>query len=140
MLIAIRTDTAMTEVVLVAPEGKVLGRDHWESGRQLSSQLLDHIQKLLLSQDHTWDALTGVILFRGPGSFTGLRIGAAVANAIAYAQVIPIVGTAGDDWLATGVKRLQQGENETQVVPDYGAPPHITRPGPSLDSDGGSAV
>jgi tRNA threonylcarbamoyladenosine biosynthesis protein TsaB len=140
MLIAIRTDAPITEILLLLPEGKILAQDRWESGRQLSSQLLDHVQKLLLAHDLTWDRLTGVVLFKGPGSFTGLRIGAAVANAIAYAQDIPIVGAAGDEWRIQGVARLHGGENDIQVVPNYGAPPHITKPGPRLDSDGNSAV
>ncbi|HUC87303.1 MAG TPA: tRNA (adenosine(37)-N6)-threonylcarbamoyltransferase complex dimerization subunit type 1 TsaB [Candidatus Saccharimonadales bacterium] len=128
MRIALRTDSATAELVLLDAQGKKLGGERWEAGRQLSSQLLDHIQALLLQHALDWDALTGVIVFRGPGSFTGLRIGVAVANAIAYAQAIPIVGTDGEQWVATGAKRLQAGETDTQVLPNYGTPPHITRP------------
>jgi tRNA threonylcarbamoyladenosine biosynthesis protein TsaB len=126
--IALRTDTATAELVLLSPSGSELASERWEAGRQLSSQLLDHIQTLLLQQAPGWEALTGVIVFRGPGSFTGLRIGVAVANAIAYAQAIPIVGTDGDQWVAAGITRLQAGETDTQVVPNYGAPPNITKP------------
>ena len=140
MLLAIRTDTATTELFLMTPGGVIVARDRWESGRQLSSQLLDHIQKLLQKQNSTWSALAGIIVFRGPGSFTGLRIGVTVANAIAYAQSIAIVGTLGDTWLEEGAQRLRHKEDDTQVIPEYGALPHITKPGSRLDADGGSAV
>lgn len=128
MHIALRTDTATAELVLLHPDGKKLAGERWGAGRQLSSQLLDHIQALLLEYGLTWESLTGVIVFRGPGSFTGLRIGVAVANAIAYAQSIGIVGTGGDRWVAAGSKRLQSGETDTQATPDYGAEPNITKP------------
>ncbi len=140
MLIAIRTDTATTELSLVAADGSVMARDRWESGRQLSSQLLDHIQKLLEANHHTWETLTGVVVFCGPGSFTGLRIGVAVANAIAYAQRIPIVGALDDNWLETGAKRLHHHEDDTQVIPEYGSLPNITKPGGQLDANSSSAV
>jgi tRNA threonylcarbamoyladenosine biosynthesis protein TsaB len=68
-------------------------------------------------------------VFQGPGSFTGLRIGITVANAIAYAQSVPIVGTRGEHWMADGIKRLQSGQNDTRVMPYYGADPNITKPG-----------
>jgi tRNA threonylcarbamoyladenosine biosynthesis protein TsaB len=128
MRIALRTDTVTAELLLLKPDGTEVARERWEAGRQLSSQLLDRIQSLLVQYKFDWEALTGVIVFRGPGSFTGLRIGVAVANAIAYAQAIPIVGTGGDGWVADGAERLQAGETDTQVKPEYGAAPHITRP------------
>ena len=128
MIMTLKTATPTTELQLLQPDGKVLLNDTWESDRQLSSQLLEHLSELLSRQRLTWDALAGLIVFRGPGSFTGLRIGVTVANAIAYAQEVPIVGTVGDDWVAVGLKRLGNGESDTQVMPHYGAPPNITKP------------
>jgi tRNA threonylcarbamoyladenosine biosynthesis protein TsaB len=37
--------------------------------------------------------IEGVVCFKGPGSFTGLRIGLTVGNALAYAQNIPVVAS-----------------------------------------------
>lgn len=130
MYLALRTDSATSEISLLEPDGTELRSERWESGRQLSSQLLDHIQKLLDQQGTAWTELTGIIVFRGPGSFTGLRIGVSVANAIAYAQGIPIVGTAGSHWARDGSRRLRAGETDTRVVPAYGSEPNISRPGP----------
>ena len=128
MIITLKTASQVTELQLVQSDGNVLTTDTWESGRLLSTQLLEHISGLLGQQRTTWDALTGVVVFRGPGSFTGLRIGVTVANAIAYAQEIPIVGAIGDSWVSAGLKRLADGATDTQVLPHYGAAPHITKP------------
>lgn len=128
MIMSVKTDNPTTELQLLQPDGKVLLQDTWVSDRQLSSQLLEHLSGLLSRQHLTWDALTGLIVFRGPGSFTGLRIGVTVANAIAYAQEVSVVGTMGNDWVESGLKRLVAGETDTQVVPHYGAPPNITKP------------
>ena len=48
-------------------------------------------------------------------------------NAIAYAQEIPITGQTGDGWLTEGIARLQRGENDQIVLPEYGAPARITQ-------------
>jgi tRNA threonylcarbamoyladenosine biosynthesis protein TsaB len=128
VIMTLKTASPTTELQLFKPDGNMLLDDVWKSDRQLSSQLLEHLSGLLGRQHLTWDALTGLVVFRGPGSFTGLRIGATVANAIAYAQEIPIVGTIGEDWVETGLQRLASGESDTQVVPHYGAPPNITKP------------
>lgn len=39
-----------------------------------------------------FDALEGIVIGLGPGSFTGLRIGLSCAKALAYASRIPLVG------------------------------------------------
>jgi hypothetical protein len=74
------------------------------------------------------DELSGLIVFTGPGSFTGLRIGVTTLNAIAYAEDISVVGVGGENWLEKGVKRLQNGENDKIVTPNYGAEPNISKP------------
>jgi len=68
------------------------------------------------------------VVYKGPGSFTGLRIGISVANALAYGLNVPIVSTTGKDWQLQGIDRLKKGKNETSAVPDYGSEPHITLP------------
>jgi tRNA threonylcarbamoyladenosine biosynthesis protein TsaB len=70
--------------------------------------------------------IQGIVVFKGPGSFTGLRIGITVANALAYSLNVPIVSDEEADWLQTGIQRLMAGESEPVALPEYGAAPHIT--------------
>ena len=128
MILALRTDTKVAELYLVdATSGQESGRDVWQADRNLARDLLAHIDALITAHG-TWQQLSGVVVFRGPGSFTGLRIGITTANTIAYAETLPIVGETGDQWLAQGLKRLQAGESDKMILPEYGADPHITAP------------
>src|SRR5580704_12696764 len=70
----------------------------WESGRALSDQLLAKLEEFLKGHKCTWQDLEGIVIFSGPGSFTSLRIGHAVANALADSLGIPVVGSTGDEW------------------------------------------
>jgi hypothetical protein len=49
-----------------------------------------------------------------------------VANTLAYGLNIPIVAAQDPAWLEAGIKRLQNGENDRQALPFYGAEAHIT--------------
>jgi tRNA threonylcarbamoyl adenosine modification protein YeaZ len=42
--------------------------------------------------------IKGVVVVRGPGSFTSVRVGIAVANQIAHQLSIPIIGLTTDEW------------------------------------------
>lgn len=125
MYLAIRSDKSTAEVYILTASDEVATEKVWDADRELARDLPGVIDDLV-KNDYT--KLTGVIVYRGPGSFTGLRIGANVANAISYAQNIPIVGTNDEDWLAKGVERLNAGQNDKIALPEYGAAPHITPP------------
>ncbi|HVE81128.1 MAG TPA: tRNA (adenosine(37)-N6)-threonylcarbamoyltransferase complex dimerization subunit type 1 TsaB [Candidatus Dormibacteraeota bacterium] len=127
MILVIRTDRSEAQVGLFDGQ-KEIDVEKWEAGRQLADTLLDRIKDLLKKHNLEWKDLSGIVAFKGPGSFTGLRIGVTVANTIAYAQKIPIVDANGENWVSDGQKRLQKDENDTQIIPEYGAKPNITRP------------
>ncbi|OYW83937.1 tRNA (adenosine(37)-N6)-threonylcarbamoyltransferase complex dimerization subunit type 1 TsaB [Candidatus Saccharibacteria bacterium 32-49-10] len=122
------TSTPTCRVWLVDDAGAVLLQDEWEAGRELSTGILAYIQRILARLDADWDGISGVVAYRGPGSFTGLRIGLTVLNTLSRAQQIPIVGVTGEGWLERGTARLLSGENDTLVMPTYGAAPNITKP------------
>lgn len=100
----------------------------WSAGRNLSDGLLKFLQQCLSDCNLDWSDLTGVVVFRGPGSYTSLRIGLTVANTLADGLNIPIVGTDGETWQADGLARLAAGENDQIVLPIYLQPVHITQP------------
>lgn len=100
----------------------------WEANRTLARDMLAHLRDRLAATGDDLHSLAGIGVFRGPGSFTGLRIGLTVLNTLAEARDIPIVGAEGDSWQADALRRLEAGENDRIVLPFYGADAHITHP------------
>jgi tRNA threonylcarbamoyladenosine biosynthesis protein TsaB len=64
-----------------------------------ASQLTLLIQSLLNEHHLRPSALMGIVVNKGPGSYTGLRIGVSAAKAIAYAANLPLYGLSGLDAL-----------------------------------------
>lgn len=127
MILTLRTDSPDAEIGLYDND-KQLSYFTWRADRQLAKDILRVIHEQLAAQKADWPDITGVIVFEGPGSFTGLRIGITVANAIAYGQKVPIIASKSDDWLVTGLARMANGENDTLAMPHYGSEAHITLP------------
>lgn len=128
MILALRTDSMTARLASLSPAGEVITSKEWEAGRQLSIQLPAAIDQLLKDSDSGYSNLTGIIAYEGPGSFTGLRIGITIANTIAHEQHIPIVGSTGEEWLAVGIKKLEDAKPGSIVMPVYGGEANITKP------------
>ena len=127
IILTIRTESPNAELGLYNGDEQ-LAYDTWPAHRQLAETIHTRIKELLSNQDRDLHDIEGVVIFKGPGSFTGLRIGLSVANALAYTFDIPIVSTQGDDWLKLGLKKLQTGVNDQLALPEYGSLPHVTLP------------
>lgn len=127
MILTIKTDQPQAELALYKEKQQV-AHVAWEGHKQLSDTLLRKISDILTSQEQSLAALTGLVVFEGPGSFTGLRIGATVANTLSYGLGIPVAGEGGDNWHLHGVERVLRGENDGIVKPVYGGTANITKP------------
>jgi tRNA threonylcarbamoyladenosine biosynthesis protein TsaB len=58
--------------------------------RRHAAALLPMIQSVLTRAGSALDAVQGIALSDGPGSFTGLRVGASVAKALVHARRVPL--------------------------------------------------
>jgi len=121
-------DTSTPACRLTFMEGDWRYDTTWEAGRALAKGLLGFLEQEIAFQGKTWGDVTGLVIYKGPGSFTGLRIGITVFNTLANTNTVPLVGTTGDDWRQQGVKRLEAGENDQIVLPEYGGEANITQP------------
>lgn len=127
LILTIRSDRPDAEIGLF--DGDVqLDYEVWPAHRVLAETIHAKIEALLSARNKTLQNLEGIAVFKGPGSFTGLRIGLTVANALAESLRLPIVASDGDDWAADGVARLLAGQDDKLTVPEYGALPNITAP------------
>ncbi|MBP5634746.1 hypothetical protein J6X09_03610 [Candidatus Saccharibacteria bacterium] len=86
----------------------------WDSGRNLARDLHKFIHDKLAENDSDWHDLTSITFFAGPGSFTGLRIGATVVNTLSRDLQIPLYD--------------QHGKQHEIILPEYGRPANITPP------------
>jgi tRNA threonylcarbamoyladenosine biosynthesis protein TsaB len=123
--LVIRTDQPEAELGLYK-DGAKLDYLNWQAHRELSCTIHIKIKEILTSNNLSLKDLEGIVVFKGPGSFTGLRIGISVANAFAYGLHIPIVSTTGTKWIDDGIAKLKSGDNEEIALPHYGADPHVT--------------
>ena len=125
MILLIRTDKAESELLLYS-KADLVESYIWQAGRELSTTIHLQIEQLLHRHNKKLEDIEGIVIFKGPGSFTGLRIGFSVANLLAYSLKIPIISSAGNDWAMTGIVRVLNFEDEKVALPDYGVPAQIT--------------
>lgn len=125
--LAIRTDKPEAELYLFENDKK-LEELKWTAHRQLAETINQKINELLSLQGLSLQHLKNkgrIAVYSGPGSFTGLRIGVSVANALGYGLNIQIVAGTGEKWL----KQCLSDKTAKDFVPiqiEYGSDPHIT--------------
>jgi tRNA threonylcarbamoyladenosine biosynthesis protein TsaB len=119
MLLALDTATDQASIAL-----GIVGREPFQEtiggARRHAAALLPAVQELLERAGVSLSHVTGVVLSDGPGSFTGLRVGAAVAKALVHARGLPLwvapslmvraAGVARDEALILAVSNALRGE------------------------------
>jgi tRNA A37 threonylcarbamoyladenosine modification protein TsaB len=91
MLLGIDTSTHLASVAL--HDGTRLLSEHtWLAQQDHTRTLLPNIQRLFEDARVGMDAISGVAVALGPGSFNGLRVGLSTAKGLAVARQLPLVG------------------------------------------------
>lgn len=127
LILTIRTDKPEAEIGLFNDQ-KQVAYITWLAHRELAETIHLKIKAMLDKNRKLLKDVEAIAVYKGPGSFTGLRIGLSVANALADTLNAPIVGGTGDEWIKRAITALLKGQNQNAVMPKYGAPPHITKP------------
>jgi tRNA threonylcarbamoyladenosine biosynthesis protein TsaB len=99
LLLALDTSTRFASVA-VSDGQWVLSEATWLAGREHSSRLLVEAEVALERIGRQPAQLSGLVVARGPGSFTGVRVALSVAKGIAAALGIPAWGVSSLDVLA----------------------------------------
>lgn len=116
-LLTIDTASAHTSVALRT--GEQISSRSTDRRRQAAQQVLPLLKELLDEHGLEVSELGGIAVVNGPGSFTGMRIGVAVAQGLARAASVPVVTisslaamaasaaekSSGQDWLVASHAR-----------------------------------
>ncbi|MBR1672333.1 MAG: tRNA (adenosine(37)-N6)-threonylcarbamoyltransferase complex dimerization subunit type 1 TsaB [Fretibacterium sp.] len=89
-LLAVDCSLRLTGVALAAG-GKAVVSETRDLGRRQSAELPLVVERLLKDAGWTWGYVRRVAVTSGPGYFTGIRVGAAYALALAYGLGVPLV-------------------------------------------------
>ena len=103
MILAINTSTAHTGLALLREDGTVLGEYSVSAGSRHFGNLMPALHFLMFSSKSDIHELTGLVVARGPGSFTGLRVGLSAAKGLCHALDLPVVGVSSLEALASQV-------------------------------------
>lgn len=117
-------DTSEPDAVISVYDNlRLIATKKWHAHRELSATLSHKYSEIIDEAKVNSENITGILVFPGPGSFTGLRIGISFANALAYGLGIPI-------FEADKNGKFDLSKPKELVIPNYGAEPKITKPKP----------
>ena len=103
-------DTSTPETILKLDEKEY----HYVFANDLAEKLLSYIHKKLTENQKSWNDIEEITFMSGPGSFTGLRIGASIVNTLSSELKIPL--------------KDHHGNLCKIILPDYGRGANISKP------------
>ena len=112
MLILAFESSAKPASVAVCSDGKLLGQYFQNSGLTHSRTLLSMADSLLTNLEISAGNIDLVAVSRGPGSFTGVRIGVSTAKGFAWGLDVPVCGVSALEAMA-----FQAGDGLSLAVP-----------------------
>lgn len=107
MIICLETSTNLCSVALCNSAGVISLRESNDL-KSHASMLTVYIEEILKETGIKTRDLDAIAVSKGPGSYTGLRIGVSVAKGIAYASSIPLIGIDTTFSMFWGIKGIQK--------------------------------
>ena len=99
LILCIETGTDICSVG-IAREGEIVSLRESDEGRDHAKKVAVFVDELLRETGVAPDELDAVAVGKGPGSYTGLRIGVSFAKGLCYGLNIPLVAVGSLDALA----------------------------------------
>lgn len=120
MILALETSTKTCSVALADASGRILAERRARSEQYIHSEKLHLFMQEVLEEAGLKPAqLTGVAVGRGPGSYTGLRIGVAAAKGFCWPLAIPLYSATSPFLLAQAwlEENPQEGKPTDRLLP-----------------------
>lgn len=126
MILFIDTISETTTIKIETQNGSFVVKEIRGKESQ-TEKLLISIDDLLREQNLSVKDIKSIVVREGDGSYTGLRVGIATANALAFSLNVPVIKTRGEIVQKMFVKKF-----EKCVLPEYSHEPIITKEKPRL--------
>ena len=109
MLILALDSTAVAASVAICRDTRALAAFHLNNGNTHSETLLPMVEAALKVTGHSIDDIDLFAVSNGPGSFTGVRIGAATVKGLAFGKDKPVLGVSTLEALAENALPAPEG-------------------------------
>lgn len=118
LILSLETSSPVCSVALHRlSNGVLVGQSELRLEKSHSSHLSVLVSQLLENSQHSLQDVAAVAVSDGPGSYTGLRIGAAAAKGFCYALDIPLMGISTLQALARQVASVTASAEELLFCP-----------------------
>jgi tRNA threonylcarbamoyladenosine biosynthesis protein TsaB len=121
-ILHLETATNVCSVAL-SEGGKLLALRETDEDRSHGTVLTVFMQEVLTESGLKSTDIDAISVSKGPGSYTGLRIGVSVTKGFAYAQNIPVIGVSTLEVICIAaledirLKDIQKNHNEISLCP-----------------------
>lgn len=90
--------------VALSKEGKTIAEINSDQPNSHSELLAGFVKEILSENNISWAEIIAIAISGGPGSYTGLRIGASLAKGFCYARNLPLIAVNSLESIASKVK------------------------------------
>jgi tRNA threonylcarbamoyladenosine biosynthesis protein TsaB len=111
MILCLETATPLCSVALCDNKGVISLKESNES-KSHAAMITVYIDEILRENDLKVSDLEAVAVSKGPGSYTGLRIGVSVAKGLAFGAEIPLIGVETTLSMYNGIKHKALGTDD----------------------------
>jgi len=115
-LLCIETATEICSVC-ISKEGKLIAIRELNEGYTHAGRITILIQELLNETQLSWKDIDAIAVSKGPGSYTGLRVGVSTAKGLCYALQKPLIAVNTLHAIAHHTKHLLAIQPDSMIVP-----------------------
>lgn len=116
LILLIETATTSCSVAL-SEGGRVIAVKEANERNIHASHITVFIEEVMKSSGKPYSDLKAVAISKGPGSYTGLRIGVSTAKGLCFALGIPLISVNTLEAMANGLIKTRQLESSCYLVP-----------------------
>ena len=116
LILLLETATSSCSVAL-SENGKIIAFKEANERNIHASHITLFIEELMIKTGKKYSDLKAVAVSKGPGSYTGLRIGVSTAKGLCYALDIPLLGIDTLEAMATGLMAQNDIQDSDLLIP-----------------------